>query len=131
MLLPSAFRFAVRLALAAVVAVAAMPLTSGDADARRGVRAGVAGYRLMTRERNPDGSENAAASKSDAQPDDGAPPVESAAPAAPVATAAAKKLEDTTVPGCAPGMICTVCIAGCGSSNIIIVHAERRLTRQE
>lgn len=131
MLLPSAFRLVVRLALAAVVAVAAIPLSSSDADAgRRAVRAGIVGYKAVTRDRQSDEGASAAKSTSDAQPDTAAATA-TVTDAAPATKVASTKLNDDTVPGCAPGMICTVCIAGCGSSAIIIVHAERKLSRQK
>ncbi len=37
------------------------------------------------------------------------------------ATVATRK--DADVPGCGPGMICTVCIAGCTGAVNVIVHA--------
>lgn len=129
MFLPLSFRSAVRLGLAIVVAAAAMPLGSNEADARRGVRAGIAGYRALTYDRKAEGDAKAAASKGDGEQDDAQPAA--AAPEAAAEKVASAKPAAETIPGCAPGMICTVCIAGCGSSNIVIVHAERRPIRQE
>ncbi len=133
MKLPSVVRTVVRLALAVVVAAAAMPLHAHDADARRAVRAGIVGYKLMTRDGKSDDDASASTATGNGQPGQADPGQAdpAAAPAPSAASAAGKKFDEHTVAGCAPGMICTVCIAGCGSSTIVIVHAERPITRKE
>lgn len=53
------------------------------------------------------------------------------APVAVAKKATRKPVVDLEVPGCAPGMLCTVCVAGCGGQSARIVHAERKVSRPE
>lgn len=42
-----------------------------------------------------------------------------------------RQVADAVVPGCAPGQLCTVCVAGCGTHSQGIVHAGRNPARKE
>ncbi len=51
--------------------------------------------------------------------------------ASPAKTKSRRQLADVVVPGCAPGHLCTVCVAGCGPQSRGIVHVGRNPARKE
>lgn len=129
------------------VLVAAQPFGASDAEAKRGFgRASLAGARVINRstEKKEDGEEanqseedgDEEASKSSEAGTDGTAAVatEKAAVVTPATTPAAApavvlKPLDLDVPGCATGMMCTVCVAGCNGPTNGIVHATPKLQR--
>ncbi len=59
-------------------------------------------------------------------------PAPAAAPAAiPRKGKARSQVAESAVPGCAPGNLCTVCVAGCGTHAVGIVHVGRNPARKE
>lgn len=148
MSLHSALRAVSRFALVAIVAIGGIATLSDSADAKRfkvrsgggdaphsaphstphaanatdGASSGPPGLTVRPRARREGKEENAEANGS------------GAAPAAATAAEPAKEprkvvaeeapVKDTVVEGCAPGHVCTVCIAGCVRTREAIVHQQ-------
>jgi hypothetical protein len=129
-----AIRAATRLAFSLVIFAAAMPMSSVEAEAKRGIT--VRTINSAASDRHPD--EETEKSSGEVAPAEEAvssePDVE-AAPQTPPETVAraqavtmAKKpaspavFVERVVPGCSPGMACTVCLAGCNGAVNVIVH---------
>lgn len=143
----TALKAVIRLAIAAAVVLSGVTFTTDDAEARRGGKVRTSNERTTGHDdaatkrkadeheaQGADDSSGAyvprvrsrAASRgpSESTTDAGSPPsrrpgISGATP--PTAVAADK---DIDVPGCAAGMICTVCLAGCDGSINSIVDAQ-------
>lgn len=136
MSLHTALRASARIFLGVVIVAAALPLTVGDAEARRG-RASVASSADTTSRTPAKTSEEqpseAPASSTHAAPDavDATAETSAGSAAEPVraqVVTTAKPLKkaapkDADVPGCTTGMLCIVCLAGCNNTVNSIVHS--------
>ncbi|MEZ5815823.1 MAG: hypothetical protein R3D44_01920 [Hyphomicrobiaceae bacterium] len=127
-------RASASLVLGLALFAAAVPFVSGDAEARgRGgkiINAGAAAARAHSHEAtDKTAAENPAGHEADSAVDATAPaPAGSAASTSAraqsvtPATVRMSKPKDTDVPGCSPGMMCIVCLAGCNGAVNSIVH---------
>ncbi|MGD9804439.1 MAG: hypothetical protein AB7E81_18205 [Hyphomicrobiaceae bacterium] len=130
MSLHGVLRASARIFFSLALLAAILPLTSGDAEARRrGGKTISAGTGVERNHHNV--SEQASPGQHPADVDDATAGTENAnqsqAPVQPVVRASAARVitkpKDIDVPGCSIGMICTVCIAGCNDGGNPIVHA--------
>jgi hypothetical protein len=127
MSLHGALRASARIFFSLAILAATLPLTSGNADARR--RIGKSISAAVERNHHSASEEQASPEQRPAGLDDATADTENLtqAPVRPVVRANAARVitkpKDIDVPGCAVGMICTVCIAGCNDGANPIVHA--------
>ena len=140
MTLLSACRISARVLLGLAIFAASMPLSAGDAEARR-VRVnpiGVGATIMRQNNRNSEasssatesgGAEDATAGEAADNFGADATPRAMAAKAGPAVTPPVNR--DLEVEGCAVGMICIVCLAGCNGEPNIIVHAAPKASRHE
>jgi len=135
MSLRTALRAPARIFLGLAILAATLPLTVGDAEARRG-RSSVASSDTVFRNSAKAAAEQPSetpASSTDAAPDavDATAEASAGSAAEPVraqVVTAAKPLKkaapkDADVPGCTTGMLCIVCLAGCNNTANSIVHS--------
>jgi hypothetical protein len=120
--------------LAALVLFAMTPVVSDDAEARgfrvrSGAATGAAARALRSKEREETESNAAASDTDEDTPAQTEPTKDGAAAGAGKAKSPAPRLviTEAQVPGCPPGMLCTVCVAGCVTGPNSIVHAEPKL----
>jgi len=124
-----ALRASARILLGLTLVITALPFASSDAEAGRirgsAVSAGSAAVRYKNRESAEKDAQEEHATPEDATAVDGG---EANGPVRAQAVVKAKPAKvvtrkDIDVPGCSPGMICTVCLAGCSGAVNVIVHA--------
>jgi hypothetical protein len=144
MSLRTALQAAIRLAIAAAVVLSGVTFSADDAEARRGGKVRTAKERTTshddaaTKHKSDDAdakgaddsssvyvprvrSREASRGPSDTTTDAGKPSSQRAGTSGPTPEPTSSHDKDIDVPGCAAGMICTVCLAGCeGSINSII-----------
>jgi hypothetical protein len=136
-----------RMAFAALLVAVMAPMASHEVEAGRvgkrssgGVGALLAGKAAAAVARDRVGSSSGAVEESESGPADHAGGEEAAASAqaAPARASVAQALKaassvrkDVEVPGCAPGNLCTVCIAGCSGDINAIVHSVPKVQRDE
>jgi hypothetical protein len=139
----SIFKALVRLAVAASLMAVMAPMSRHEAEAgrlvkRHGSKAGAAitgnsATAGATERRVEDsaGAESEAGEGALHRADNGAPQSPLRASVARVLPAAPVVDNDEDVPGCAPGKLCTVCVAGCNSDTHAIVHSVPKGLRAE
>jgi hypothetical protein len=127
MTLQSTLQALARAFVGLALVAAALPLMTSDAEARRKVTADAApAVRTINRSTEEKSTEEPAATDEDATASssgDAAAPVARAQSVVKAKAAKVSKPADIEVPGCSPGMICTVCLAGCNGAVNVIVHA--------
>lgn len=127
MTLQSTLRDFARTFFALALVAASLPLMASDAEARRKISsAAVPAVRTINRNQEEKKAEDAEAQAEDAtaaSANDAAPPVARAQAMVKSKAAPMSKAKDIEVPGCSPGMICTVCLAGCNGTVNVIVHS--------
>lgn len=143
----TALQAAIRLAIAAAVVLSGVTFTTDDAEARRGGKVRTtkerstghddAATKRKADEHEAQGTEDssgayvprvrsrsASRGHSESTSDAGSPASHRVGISGTTPLPAAAVDKDIDVPGCAAGMICTVCLAGCGSSGNRIVDAQ-------
>ena len=140
----SMLRTSLRLFIATAMVAVLMPLAD-HANARGSRSAAAAGKGVVVLNKLKNNQDQDAATEASEAPGnstedatavesaaaDGGKPVARAQSVSVVGKAAAPEVEDAKVAGCAPGMMCTICIAGCSGPTDGIVHAERRTSRSQ
>ena len=127
MTMQSILRAVARTFVGLALVAGSLPLMANDAEAGRKISAADAApvVRTINRNKEEKTTEEPAAQAEDAtasSDNEAATPVARAQ--AVIKSKAAKVIpKDIEVPGCSPGMICTVCLAGCNGAVNVIVHA--------
>jgi hypothetical protein len=128
MTLQSTLRAFARTFVGLALVAGSLPLMANDAEAGRRVSAASAApvVRTINRDKEEKTTEEPAAQAEDvtaSSDNEAAPPVARAQAVVKSKAAKVTRAKDIEVPGCSPGMICTVCLAGCNGAVNVIVHA--------
>jgi hypothetical protein len=124
----TALRASARFLVGLSLVIAALPMAPADAEAGRMKGAAMSGGGAAVRHHNRSSEEK----NSTAEPaiEDATAAAEGGEAGGPVRAQAVVKTKpiqstpkEIDVPGCSPGMICTVCLAGCNGAVNVIVHA--------